>query len=411
MKSIAPKRYSVNQKVEEPIDVRANLIQLLLPLGLECAKQWLEDEVAEITGTKYGRNRANNNLRWGRQRGSIYLGDSKVKITVPRVRNVAANEEVPLSRYRALQSQQIMDESAFRKVLAGISCRDYRQTATAVPETFGISGTAVSRRYIRASERALQTLLERRLDDQDIIAVFIDGKRFGDDGIVVALGITITGEKRFLGLVQTAGENHTVCADFLKDLIRRGINPNAELLFVIDGSKGFAKAVKLVFGSQALIQRCQWHKRENILKYLPERLRPQYRRRLQQAYSNPDYQEARSALLAIHRELKAVNLSAAKSLAEGFEETLTLHRLGLFAKLGASLKTTNCIESVLSQAARITRRVSRWRNSSQKQRWAATALLAIEPRLRKLKGSMFLPQLRAAMHAERIKIAALLKAA
>lgn len=411
MKRISPNLPSVNPENRETIDSRALVIQTLLPLGLEYAKNWLDEEVAELTGGKYDRNRANDNRRWGRQPGSIFLGESKVRINVPRVRNLAEKAEVPLSKYQALQKQQIMDEAALRKVLAGISCRDYKKTVAAVPGTFGMSGTAISRRYIRTSRQKLRALLERRLDDCDIVSVFIDGKRFGDDGIVVALGVTITGIKMVLGIVQTASENHTVCADFLKDLIRRGLNPDKELLFVVDGSKGFAKAVKLVFGNRAFIQRCQWHKRENVVKYLPEKQRPHYRRKLQQAYSCTEYQEARSALLTIYRELNTINLSAAKSLAEGLDETLTLHRLGLFAKLGTSLKTTNCIESVLSMAGRITRRVSRWRNSSQKQRWVATALLETEPRLRKLKGCLYLPQLRAAMQAEITKKAALAKAA
>jgi putative transposase len=411
MKRIAPNPPSVNPENQEKIDSRALIIQTLLPLGLEYAKNWLEEEVAELTGAKYVRDRNNANRRWGGQPGSIFLGDSKVKVSVPRVRDIAVNEEIPLRRYQVLQNRQTVDETALSKVLAGISCRDYKKTVTAVPETFGMSGSAVSRRYIRTSQQKLQALLDRRLDDHDIVSVFIDGKRFGDDGIVVALGVTITGQKLVLGIVQTASENHVVCGDFLKGLIRRGLNPDKELLFVVDGSKGFAKAIKLVFGNKAFIQRCQWHKRENVLKYLPERQRPCYRRKLQQAYSCPDYQEARSGLVTVYRELKDTNLSAAKSLAEGLDETLTLHRLGLFAKLGTSLKTTNCIESVLSQAGRITRRVSRWRNSSQKQRWVATALLEIEPKLRKLKGSLYLSQLRAAMQAEITKKAAFLKAA
>jgi transposase-like protein len=411
MKRITPNNSSVNPQKQEKIDSRAIIIQALLPLGLEYAKNWLDEEVAELTGAKYVRDSNNDSRRWGCQPGSICLGDSKVKMMVPRVRNITANAEIPLRRYQALQNRQTVDEMALNKVLAGISCRDYKKTVAAVPETFGMSGSAVSRRYIRTSQQKLRALLERRLEVYDIVSVFIDGKRFGDDGIVVALGVTITGTKIMLGIVQTASENHTVCVDFLKDLIRRGLSPDKERLFVIDGSKGFAKAIKLVFGNRAFIQRCQWHKRENVVKYLPEKQRPHYRRKLQQAYSCTEYQGARAALLAIYRELNTINLSAAKSLAEGLDETLTLHRLGLFAKLSTSLKTTNCIESVLSQAGRITRRVSRWRNSSQKQRWVATALLEIEPKLRKIKGSLYLPQLRAAMQAEITKKAAFAKAA
>ena len=181
------------------------------------------------------------------------------------------------------------------------------------------------------------------------------------------------------------------------------------LLCILDGSKGLHKAIQKVFGSQALIQRCQWHKRENVVSYLPKSQQALWRRKLQEAYEKPTYAEAHAALLRCRQELRLINVSAIASLDEGMEETLTLHRLGVFSALGISLKTTNCLESLMAQVGQRTGKVDRWRNSDQKQRWVASALpvcvprtgrLDIEPRLRRIKGYRHLPTLRAALQGE-----------
>ena len=185
----------------------------------------------------------------------------------------------------------------------------------------------------------------------------------------------------------------------LRDLVARGLKADQGLLFIIDGAKGLYKAVVEVFG-QVLIHRCERHKRENVVSYLSKERQATFRRKLQQAYEKPTYEEAKAALGHIAKELKRINESAVSSLNEGLEETLTLHRLGLFAQLGVSFKTTNCIESLNSQIAQLTRRVSRWTNSHQKHRWMATVLLDIEPRLRKIKGFKYLPLFRQAIQKE-----------
>ena len=159
-------------------------------------------------------------------------------------------------------------------------------------------------------------------------------------------------------------------------------------------------AIQTVFGAQALVQRCQWHKRENVVRYLPKAQQATWRRRLQQAYERPTYTEARTALGRLRQELRMRNLSAAHSLDEGFEETLTLHRLGVFTVLGISLKTTNCLESLNAQLGQLTDKVDHWRTSDQKQRWVASALILIEPRLRRIKGYRHLPQLPIALRTE-----------
>jgi transposase-like protein len=159
-----------------------------------------------------------------------------------------------------------------------------------------------------------------------------------------------------------------------------------EILFIIDGAKGLYKGVKEALGSQAVIQRCQWHKRENVAKYLDKKLQPQFRRKLQAAYEQPTYEKAKQRLGQIKKELALINASAVASLEEGLEETLTLHRLGVFKQLGESFKTTNCIENIMSQVGIYTDRVDYWKNSDQRQRWVGTALLEIEPHLRKVRG-------------------------
>jgi transposase-like protein len=377
------------------------LIQTLIPLGLQAVGEVLEDEVTALAGAWYSRTGGQPGLvRWGQQQGSVYLQDQKLPILYPRVRDLTRKQEVPLATYAQLQTPRAADAGLFRKVLHGLSCRRYEACAEAVPEAFGLSASSVSRRFIRASARKLLELSERRLGAEEIVVLFLDGKTVAEDRMVLALGVTRQGEKKILGCVQTATENESVCAEFLRGLVTRGLRTDQGLLCVIDGAKGLRKAIQTVFGRQAVVQRCQWHKRENVLRYLPKGHQATWRRRLQQAYERPTYAEAKAALLRLRQELRTVNLSAAASLDEGLEETVTLHRLGVFGVLGLSLKTTNCLESLNAQLGQLTDKVDRWRTSDQKHRWVASALLAIEPRLRRIKGYRHLPQLQAALQRE-----------
>lgn len=380
------------------VDTMIPLIQALIPLGLQAFGEVMQAEVAALAGARYSRTGGRPGVvRWGQQRGSIFLADQKVPVTVQRIRDRAQRQEIPLQSYRRLQHPRAADLGLFRKVLAGLSCRDYRASAEAVPEAFGLSASSVSRRFIRASAKQLQALHERRLDGYDVVALLLDGKTFAADSMVIALGISLTGEKVILGFVQTATENEQVCSAFLRELVERGLRTDRGLLCVVDGAKGLRKAIGTVFGAGTPVQRCQWHKRENVLAYLPAGQRVAWRRKLQAAYQKPSYAEARAALLRLHQELRLLNESAAKSLLEGLEETLTLHRLGLFPQLGISLKTTNCLESLNALVEQRTAKVDHWRTSDQKQRWLAAALLDIEPRLRRIKGFRALPLLRQAL--------------
>src|SRR5258706_4383560 len=249
-------------------------------------------------------------------------------------------------------------------------------------------------------DQKVRELTERDLLGYDFVALFLDGKSFGDDEMVIAVGVTLTGEKVLLGMVQTASENAGVCRDFLRSLVARGFRYASGLLVVVDGAKGFHKAVREIFEGWAVIQRCRWHKRENVLQYLAESKRAAMRRKIQTAYQEPEYAKAKASLQRIGKELKLQNASAAASLAEGLEETLTLHRLGLASELALSFSTTNIIESIQAHVGRLTDHVDHFRNSDQKHRWIGTALLEIEPRLRRVRGRHHLKALREALQRE-----------
>jgi len=401
-RGVKVKRARVKEMLDLPakamdMNGRAELIQALIPLGLWHVKEVLEQEVRSLAGERYKRQGVEGYDRWGKQWGSVYLRDQKVPIPVPRVRDRQGGKEIRLRSYERMQEPWNGDEGVLKRILHGLSCRSYERCAEAVPEAFGLSGSTVSKRYIRASARELKRLCERRLEGYDFVALLLDGKGFGTDEMVIALGVTMDGRKIPLGFVQTGAENERVGREMLEGLLERGLKIGDGLLCIIDGSKGLRKALYDVFGTKVLVQRCQWHKRENVIGYLPKGMQGSMRRRLQEAYEEPTYERAKEKLLQIRRELQQINRSAVNSLDEGFEETLTLHRLGLFPELGVSFKTTNCMESLMALIGQKTDKVDYWRNSDQKHRWLAAALLDLEPRLRKVKGYKYLPKLRAAI--------------
>lgn len=380
------------------IDSRVEMVQALIPIGLMYVQEMLEGEVAALAGARHSRVGGQyGHDRWGANPGSVYLGDQKVSVAVPRVRNRMNNQEVPLESYQKLQKPRQADEKLLLKVLRGISCRSYESCAETVPEVFGMSASTISRRFKVASAKRLKEFNERDLSNHDLVAIFLDGKHFGEDEMILALGITLNGKKVMLGAIQAGTENERVCREFLRGLVDRGLKYEHGLLCVMDGSKGLKAAVSHVFGHYARIQRCQWHKRENIVSHLPKSRQEMFRNKLRRAYSLPTYTEVKSALLRIRQELEIINVQAATSLDEGLEETLTVHRLGLYEVLGVSFKTTNCLESINALLGQRTDKVDYWVNSGQKQRWVATSLLDIEPTLRKVKGYRHLPLLRSAI--------------
>lgn len=389
-----------SQYADLELDAKVELIRSLVPLGLMHVEEILDEEVVALAGARYERKEESvRGRRHGSNPGSVRMAGQRVPVRVPRVRT-GEGGEIPLRSYGALSRSGQVDDVLLKRVLFGISCRNYEAAAEAIPGAIGLSSSTVSRKFIQASAKQLKQLQERDLSKEDVVALLLDGKVFADATMVVALGITLSGEKRFLGFVETDTENEKVLTPFLRSLVERGLDISQGVLVIIDGSKGLRSAATKAFRNRALVQRCQWHKRENVVSYLSKSEQKSWRQRLQRAYNRPDYEEASKALQQLHDELEERNQSAAGSLAEGLEETLTLHQLGVYGTLGSSLKTTNCLESVNALVEERCAKVDHWKTSNQRHRWLATSLIEIEPRLRKVKGYRHLPKLREALKRE-----------
>ena len=255
-----------------------------------------------------------------------------------------------------------------------------------VLEGYGIEKSSVSRQFVAASAAQLKKLCEKKLDDLDLVAILIDGIHLGKQVLVVALGIATNGEKHVLGLWQGATENATVVQALLEDLVARGLKPDRRYLFVIDGAKALRAAIERVFGERVEVQRCQIHKRRNVKEHLPKSAQGDTDRRIRNAYAMTSYAEAKTELGKIFRQLERINPSAARSLEEGLEETLTVHRLGVGTLLRQTLASSNPIESCFSIVEKVARNVKRWRAGHHALRWTATGLLEAERKFRRVKG-------------------------
>lgn len=382
----------------ENLDVSLGLIQELIPLAIKEVEYKLKEEVKKIVGIRYEHGK--ENVSWGWQDGSIYLRDQKVPMEVPRIRNKREHKEVSLETYKRLQKPYLSDEQTMLKLLNGISMRNYKKCAELVPEVFGISPSNLSQRFKNRTADLVRELTTRSLSRYDFTCIFIDGKRYAQDGLLVALGVTLDGKKVILGIDHACTENTIVADQFFDKLIERGLKFEDGILFIVDGSKGLIKGIERKFQEYAFIQRCLWHKSQNVISYLNKSQQEICKRRLHLAYQKTNYGEAKAAMNILHQELSRINECAANSLAEGLEETLTLHKLGLAPELCKSLNTTNCIESVMSQLSQYTNKVDRWQNSYQLLRWTAASLLQIEPYLQKVKGFRYLRVLRFKMQEE-----------
>ncbi len=356
-------------------------------LGLELMRLAIEDERAAVTE---GPERVG--WKHGHQPGFVHLNGRNVAFPNRRVRSYDG-KEVRLQSYAKFQEDGVNGRLALRDMMRGVSTRDYREGVEGFLRGHGIARSSVSRSFIRASEAKLKELMERDLSKLDLVALFLDGVGFAGHLLIVAMGVDAQGEKHALGLWQGATENAVVCQALLDDLIRRGLDPEARYLFILDGGKGLRAAIQRTFDKRAEVQRCQEHKKRNVLEHLPQHRQAEFRRKLAAAYGMLEYGEAKRALLAVVRELEGINPSAAASLMEGLEETLTLHRLKVPAALRASLRTTNPLESPFAYVRQKTCRVKRWRGADQVQRWAAAALLRAEGAWKKVRGHTLMPHL------------------
>jgi putative transposase len=390
---------------------RFDLDRLMEELGLEfhafasssgvlVMKALMEAEVESLAGKRQSHGTEIN--RAGRQPGYVMLGGQKAHLERQRVRT-RAGEEMVLKSYRRFQKTDDRARAVYERLISGLSCRSYAQTVEAVAEGYGVSKSVVNREMVEATTKDLQELCERDLSALDIWVVLIDGVRLRKVIETVAIGVDFTGEKHVLGFQEGSTENSRVCLDLLHDLHKRNLKIEHPLIAVLDGSPALRNAVEEFFKDRVHVQRCHQHKRENVKKYLPKHLHAQFDRKLVAAWAMNGYDDAKKALGAVLRELQQVNLKAAESLEEAFEETLTLHRLNIPPVLRTSFATTNIIESSFSRVRTVIRNVKRWRSgTNQTLRWTATALLEIEKRFRKVKGHRSMSVLKSALEAETI---------
>ena len=382
-----------DRQIQLPLD-RDDLLELMqdsleslaLELGLLVASSLLEDEVTRLCGPRYQRQPDRTHTRHGRQRGVATLAGQKVAIERPRVRQAGGGAEVPLETYTRLQSPDAMPRAVLRRMVRGVSTRDYASVVDLSRDGFGVAKSSVSRDFVRASADDVQALAERRFEGQRFPVLMIDGVEYAGATLVVAMGIAEDGSKRILGLRQGATENAAVCVALLEDLQARGLDTTQPTLLVLDGSKALHAAARRVWGENAVIQRCQVHKRRNIKAHLAEKHHAELDRRLSAAYQGEDCEQARKSLETTAKWLSRLNPDAAASLREGLEETLTVLRLGLKGPLRRTLSSTNPIESALSVTQRVTSRVTRWRDGDMRLRWCVAGLLRAESKFRRVKG-------------------------
>ena len=365
--------------------------------GLRIMQAVTQSEIDSIVGDRGKHDPDRQAYRWGSQGGYAVLAGKKVPLRRGRVRD-RDGKEITLQSYERFQSPPRRQKSVTRKLIRGISTRKYEQAIEDFTDGYGISRSAVSREFIQATRGTLRQLCERRIDELGrIVVLMMDGKEIAGESVIVALGVDEQGTKHVLGLMQGGTENSRVVQHLLDDLIERGFNTSHPMLIVLDGSKALRKAVNRTFGHECPVQRCQIHKRRNVVDHLSKEYQRSVDQRLRTAYAMNDYDQAMKQLLKTVTWLDRINPSAANSLREGLEETLTLHRLGLPEGIRKSLQSTNLIESAFSVAQTVTGRVKRWRGGDMRLRWMASGLLAAEQKFRKIRGYQMMPKLLAAL--------------
>jgi len=360
-------------------------------IGLRIMLSVMQREIELKTGP-WGQQQ---NYRHGKQKGYVVYAGRKLAVERPRLRHPQTGE-VPLESYKAFQSDGKMQRAVARRVLRNCSMRNYEGALDDCLQGYGIKRSSVSRHFKATTTKELKELLERPVP-KDLLALLIDGKYFPKQCIIVALGIDKEGRKHVLGLWEGATENATVVKGLLEDLVARGLDPQQKLLVVMDGGKALRKAVDQVFGSQALVQRCRVHKQRNVVEHLPKEKQGQAIWRLRAAWSKTHPKEAEKELQAIVRWLEGISPMAARSLREGLEETLTLQKLGINARLAQLLSSTNMIESCFAHSGSMTQRIKRWRDGHMVLRWSAATLRYAEKRFRRVRGFEHLTQLEEAL--------------
>jgi putative transposase len=360
-----------------------------LGMGLRMMQAFMEAESTIKAGSAHSHGTAIN--RWGSQPGYVFVGGKKVRTKRPRLRHDEG--EVTLETYERFQDPSGRSESILAHAMRGVSARNYQGAVGGMARGYGISKSVVSRSVVAATAQEVKEFCERSLADITLVVLMIDGVRLGGTVFIVALGIDTAGTKHILGFRAGETENTTVTKALITDLAERGLKTDGEILAVLDGAKALSAAVKAHWGERALIQRCQIHKRRNVLDHLPEEHQIDIGRQLDAAYGMRAYADAKAALVKLTRTLETMNHNAAASLREGMEQILTIHRLMLPDLLHSVLRSTNMIESVFSHAQTTLERVKRWRSDDHKRRWLAASLRETEKRLHKIKGYDDIPTL------------------
>ena len=397
---------SVNRSIEitnsELLFAKAQngLLEMSLSLGLEVMRMMLEEDVAQYAGPKGKHGTAGRTgYRHGTEKTTVVMGGKKVRVDRPRVRALDGGE-LPIETLGLFQNEDPLNRAILTKLLAGISTRKYARTVEGGAADSVCAGKSeVSRRFIEGMDNMMKEFFTRKVD-QDYPVMMIDGLELGKMTIIAAMGIDNDGKKRILGIAEGGSENSIVIKGLLEDLIDRGLNAGRPRLYVLDGGKALHKAVLDTFGKNAVIQRCQVHKKRNVLSYLPESAQANVSITMTMAYREFDYETAKSKLLDIASDLEYKYPKAAASLLEGLEETLTVHRLKVPGVLRETLCSTNPMESANSACRGIIRRVSNFRDGEMALRYAAAGFIEAERGFRRIKGYRQLPVLSAMLASE-----------
>ena len=375
-------------------------------LGLLALQGMLQHEVAGLCGPRYVRGQGDRPSRSGTTTGSLALGGRRVEVQRPRARH--NGREVPLKTWEGLGDDDPLNRRAVTQMLVGVSTRKYRRSLEDVPADVverGTSKSAVSRRFVAATGKQLEAWMNRDLSEYQLATIMIDGLHVDDHVVLVALGFDLAGAKHLLGIHEGATENRESCKALLANLVERGIDSGRSTLFVLDGAKALRRAVLDVFGKRALVQRCQVHKRRNVLEHLPEEKRPGVETILKEAFRAATSKTAKGRLEALAGRLAADYPSAAESLREGLDELFTVKELGVPEDLERALSTTNAIENVNNGIRRITRRVKHWRGGTMILRWLGAALQELQDGFHRIKGYRGMKDLVAALHARDASLA------
>lgn len=382
-------------------DVKDAFYGLCVNAGKQVLAAMMEADREALCGPMNVPDPARKAVRGGTTRSSVVLGGQRIAIDKPRARSLRRGElELPTFAWAAHTDP--LDMATMASMAAGVSTRRYAGTLDPLPapeEALSVSKSSVSRRWVALSEKQLHEWLSSSIKDLDLLVVMIDGIHFRDRVILVALGIDAQGNKHILGLREGSTESTRVVRSLLSDLVERGLDADRKRLWVIDGGKALRRAILDCFGELALVQRCQEHKRRNVIEHLPKELHASVGRALRDAWGSANAELARKQLARLATSLQAKHPGAAASLREGLEETLTVQKLGITGAMYRTLRTTNPIENLNGLIARFTRNVKRWKDGQMTLRWAAAALSDSKGRFRKLRGYREMKDLLAALKA------------